>query len=192
MTFARRICLMTGLASALALCGAAGASAAVLDLETPNLGNVQGNELIAKGQVEIFHGGGFAGGCFSSETFGEYTTTGAAKDFASWEPACEVMTGTGTLELTAKSKATVSAPKGAMFSFAVPRGEECAWRASKLKGTVTSLDPVEIHVTATAHRFPHSAPTCAKTATVEAEYVLWAAEPPFRLFEEEVTGAVVK
>jgi hypothetical protein len=191
MIFRRRTFLMLGLAAALALTGAASASAAKLDLETPHLGNVLGEQLIAKGHLEIFHGGGFAGGCFGQEAFGEYLVTSAAKDSAAWEPDCEVMTGTGTLQLSAK-KATLSAAMGTMFGFAVPRGEECAWEAAKMKGPVTSLSPVTIHLSATAKRFPGGNPTCAKKALVEAEYVLWAAEPPSRSFEEPVTGVIVK
>jgi len=188
MTFRRRICLSIGLASALALCATAGASAmAKLDLETAKLGNVFADDMIAKGQVEIFHPS-FAGGCFTSEAFGEYLVANAPKDSATWEPECEVMLGEGTLELTAKSKAKLTAKKGTKFSFAVPRGEECAWQASKLKGTVTNLNPVTVHLAATAHRF-NSSPACAKKATVEADYVLWASEPP--KVEEEVKGTIV-
>jgi hypothetical protein len=191
MIFRRRIYLTVGLASALALCATAGASAAArLDLETTKLGNVLADEMIAHGQVEIFHPA-FAGGCFTSRAFGEYLVTSAPKDSATWEPECEVMLGEGTLELTSKLKAKLTAVKGTVFSFAVPRDEECAWEASKLKGTVTDLNPVKVHLKATAKRFPGENPSCAKTATVEAEYTLWAEERP-SIVEEEVKGTIVK
>lgn len=191
MIFRRRIFLMVGFASTLAL-AATSASASMLDLETVHLGNVFGDQMLAKGKLEVFHGGAFAGGCFSEEAVGEYLVASAAKDSASWEPECEVVTGTGTLQLTAKGKATLSAATGTEFGFAVPRGEECAWESKKLKGAITSLNPVTIHLSTNAKRFPDSQPSCAKKALIEAEYVLWADEPPFDSFEEVVTGTIVK
>lgn len=192
MSIHRRLCLAVGLG--LVLAGATAASAfgaATLKLETPNLGNLKGAELIGKGGAAVIIGE--TEQACGDEAFGEVTTNEKAKDYASFEFSCAVVAGSGKLEMSAKSTASLSAPSGKKFSFLYKApGEECTYQTSKLKGTLTELTPVDIYISAMGARDTKvSSLTCPKKAYVEMTYELWAAEPPFRQFEEPITGKIL-
>lgn len=177
------------------LAASASAAATKLVLETPNLGKLKGDELIYRTDYTFVPAGHESIDCVGEETFGELTTNESAKDLASWEPASAcggTLRGNGTVEMTGKKKASLFAPKGKKLGV-FDSAEECLFEASKLKGSVENLEPVEVHVTGTLKlnkKVLHGA-GCPSKATFGIRLSLLAAEPPFREFEEPVKGKLL-
>lgn len=196
MAIHRRITVALGLALAIAgTCAASAFGAATLRLETRELGNLKGAEFIGKG-VFGAEAGTTTFECTSFETAGEVTTNEAAKDLATAEvvSSCGILSGISKMEMTGKGKASISAAKGKKLAFklVVSPTEECVWQATSLKGLIVELDPLEIFVKGKITRDTKlSSPECAKTGGVELALVMYAAEPPFRLYEEPVVGKIL-